>query len=206
MTSNQLLTATEALRFAVDFAQTDIEAVDVAEVERQIENLLNLPHYLDPRAGWAKVPKLGKAALQEMQASLSEFLANLTGIGTDEVTVSLTFWAVRSLKEGADQMARAKRDATAYEPRVDVLVHGQPRDWLLYRVIRLLEQVGAQNLKTCPAPECGRLFLKVTRKEFCSARCQSRIYMRGYRQQGKTAAHGEATKRRSADGKASRTR
>ena len=40
---------------------------------------------------------------------------------------------------------------------------------------------GRGALDICPAPECGKAFVRVTRKRFCSQKCQSRIYMRALR-------------------------
>ena len=81
------------------------------------------------------------------------------------------------------------------------------RDRFLHRVIRLLEGVTATQLQVCQAPQagsedpCGRVFLKLTRKEFCSARCQSRAYMRKLRNpethfKAKGARHGKTTRAR----------
>ena len=84
------------------------------------------------------------------------------------------------------------------------------RDAYVYRLIRLLEDAGVERLRVCQAPDrtredgiCGRFFLKVTQKKFCSARCQSRVYMRTKRERDKTeyaklegARHGQATRTR----------
>lgn len=58
-----------------------------------------------------------------------------------------------------------------------------PREVILYRLIRLLESsVNTKRLMICP--ECRRIFLKVKRQRYCSARCASRAYMRKYRASG----------------------
>lgn len=48
-----------------------------------------------------------------------------------------------------------------------------------------VEKVGLKKLQVCQAPRagrddaiCGRLFLKVTRKEYCSSQCQKRTWAR----------------------------
>jgi hypothetical protein len=67
--------------------------------------------------------------------------------------------------------------------RVTFAVHGEPVDVYLYQLVQLLRDVGVDRLALCPAhlprstKRCGRLFVKVTKKHFCSARCQSRAYM-----------------------------
>lgn len=58
---------------------------------------------------------------------------------------------------------------------------GTPVAMLLYKVFRLLDDVGPNRLRNCPAEDCGRAFVKITRKEYCSTRCQKKIYMRNYR-------------------------
>jgi hypothetical protein len=67
--------------------------------------------------------------------------------------------------------------------RLNLFVLGTPVDRLQYETMRLLETVGAEKVLACP--ECGRLFLKVTKKRFCSTKCQSRVYMRAYRERNK---------------------
>ena len=61
------------------------------------------------------------------------------------------------------------------------MVDGPLRDRFRFSVLRILNTVGVDKLAICPAPDCGRLFVRVTRKEYCSTRCQSRLYMRKYR-------------------------
>jgi hypothetical protein len=80
------------------------------------------------------------------------------------------------------------------------------RDRFIHRLVYLLETVGRDKIHTCkalrPKPDdgiCGRVFLKVTRKEYCSVQCQSRMNMRNYRQRNtrrKGARHGKATRTR----------
>jgi len=77
--------------------------------------------------------------------------------------VVLSFWCVRQ------------------RGRVRVFPLGNPVYLVVYEVARVLEAVGFEKLKACP--ECKRLFVKVTKKRFCSTRCQSRAYMREYRKE-----------------------
>ncbi len=78
------------------------------------------------------------------------------------------------------------------------------RDRFLYRLVRLLEHVGVEKLSRCEAPRawakndgerCGRVFLRVTSKAFCSQKCQSRTYMRGYIPRG-AIDHGKSARTR----------
>lgn len=83
-------------------------------------------------------------------------------------------------------------DVKRVKKRVVVARGGQTRDLYLYALLRIVEQVGVDKVLACPAPKprsdepCGRLFLKVTRKECCSSRCQSRRLMRDVRQAERT--------------------
>jgi hypothetical protein len=70
------------------------------------------------------------------------------------------------------------------------LAHAYP-----HYVLRLLEQVGLDPLHTCPAKRgrgrgspCGRVFIKLRRKTFCSATCQARQYARVQRRATAKAA------------------
>ena len=59
-------------------------------------------------------------------------------------------------------------------------VNGSPRDVLLYQVATLIAMVGEDRLRFCPAPDCGRTFVKVGRREYCSGRCQRRVFVSTY--------------------------
>ena len=63
---------------------------------------------------------------------------------------------------------------------VSLLVDGEPRDVLLYQIGSLLTLIGIERLKVCSAPDCRRPFLKVGRREYCSTRCQRRVFLRDY--------------------------
>ncbi len=72
--------------------------------------------------------------------------------------------------------------------RVVVARSGTPRDLFLYALVQAVQTVGLETLRVCRAADrrvaggvCGRLFLRVTNKEHCSTRCQSREYMRNTR-------------------------
>lgn len=56
-------------------------------------------------------------------------------------------------------------------------VRGPLRDVLLFKAMELLTEGGFDRVLQC---ECGRLFAKNGRREYCSARCQKRVYMRTY--------------------------
>jgi hypothetical protein len=57
---------------------------------------------------------------------------------------------------------------------------GTPRNVLLFQVTTFLEHVGEDRLSICPAPDCGKVFVKIGRREKCSNRCQRRVYAASY--------------------------
>jgi hypothetical protein len=68
--------------------------------------------------------------------------------------------------------------------RVHAYVGRGPRaviNRLLYLAYALVQDVGPERIRICQRQKCGRLFVKTTRKAFCSTNCQSRDYMRAYR-------------------------
>ena len=84
------------------------------------------------------------------------------------------------------------------------IVDGSPEDVLLFQLAALVQAVGFASLLEC---DCGKPFVKVGRRKFCSTRCQKRVFMRGQRAEERASdqRHIEAIRRRrSVDGKATR--
>jgi hypothetical protein len=82
---------------------------------------------------------------------------------------------------------------------VSLLVGGAPRDALLYLVATLLNTVGVEKLRLCPAPDCNHAFVKIGRREYCSERCQRRVFLSTY-----DPLAARARRKESRDGKAPR--
>lgn len=80
----------------------------------------------------------------------------------------------------------AKRGA-----RVVMTVDGAAVDVLTFQIINLLQAASVERLQYC---DCGRLFFRIGRQEFCSERCQNRSYMRRRRQTEKAGARGKAAR------------
>jgi hypothetical protein len=59
-----------------------------------------------------------------------------------------------------------------------ILVGGPASDVFWFQFMNALRMVGLDRIMRCAAPDCDRLFVKVGRREYCSTRCQKRIYMR----------------------------
>ena len=180
------LTPVQALRFAIDFAHAD----DVSGASEQVRRFVVTPDA--PIQDWT--PQSAEA-LQALQATIRALLYKLVDQGFAVVERNVKTLLVRA--------GQPRRPAANYQPAtVDQVIDVSPiADRFLNRVIRSLEDVGLENLQVCQAPlagsddaTCGRLFLKVTNKEFCSTRCQARTYMRGYIPKG--SRHGKKTRTR----------
>jgi hypothetical protein len=89
--------------------------------------------------------------------------------------------AVVELRIGFSSSASISPSAGGGQAHYNLDVDGSLRDKVVYRLMSLLAETGLDRLLSCPASGCGRLFLKLTRKEFCSSRCQSRSYMQRFR-------------------------
>jgi CGNR zinc finger len=164
MAPNPLQEPIDALRFLVEFAQTDLGRMTprpLVALERRVQDFV---HRESPPADLAgpTLHRIGLGVLQERALPILADIAKERPL-TFANDLVLTFWVFR--------------DRTG----IRVEVGGSDLDRFLYQIIRVLEAVGVDRLKSCP--ECDRLFIKVTKKKFCSTRCQSRAYMRGYREE-----------------------
>jgi hypothetical protein len=189
-TSGRAKTAEDYLRFAVTFAQmplATLRARHLATVERDVQRLLY-------RTEWGRYVRPGELkleVLQDLQRQAARLLCSFAEPRATRFTVAgdlhLSFWAIR-------------RD----DGRVWLAVLGSPQDRFRYQLVRLLGEVDTRKLLLCtarkPRPEtgvCGRLFFKVTRKEYCSTTCQTRMYMRGWRaEERKGSRRGKTTRKR----------
>jgi CGNR zinc finger len=192
-TSNQLRPdrPLEAVQFAIDFAQMNLVRGELTEISDRVRRFLVGVRDL---VGGNALPR------EELVVTQRDALALLRGVVLDGVAradLQLQMFLVRpGVLPGRGQAPTFRNNSP-----VLATAGGSTRDRFLYRLIRLLEQFGVEKLQACAAPECGRLFLKVTRKEFCSARCQSRVYMRQRRQDEReqankrTARHGKTRKK-----------
>jgi hypothetical protein len=120
-----------------------------------------LPRSQPLTAVWA----MDAAGLDALRLELRAFLRFLAGGGRTvwpDITVTLSPVGVAS---GAVKWA----------------VDGATRDVLLYQTKTCLDRInGFERLRLCPAPDCGRVYLKIGRRENCSTRCQQRLYQRSY--------------------------
>ena len=199
MPKKALQTRVGELQLLVDFAQMDLATTTKTTRRSMLRRLTRLLYPERPRGRAASafgkvaaeagmvavctgrtarlVDALTDAALPSLQDELLHVLTQVAGDqGIASVDLALTFtsiWAAPVRGPGWNVMA----------------LDASTRDLLLYRLMMLIEVLGAQKLGICRSPfkngegddiECGRLFVKVTRKRYCSATCQRRIYMQGY--------------------------
>lgn len=186
MTRNQLQagTATEALQFIVEFAQADLLSLGVNEYLRTVKQLQT---FID--RGRNTQGFVGPPSIKELSAELPYHQERAFEVIQNVVThehflvagdLVLTFWAVRQ------------------DGRVRLAVGGSHVDRMLFECARLLEQAGTGKIKKCPASNCRRIFVKVTKKDYCSTRCQSRTYMQKRRaeERAEKEIHGKKTRTR----------
>jgi hypothetical protein len=64
---------------------------------------------------------------------------------------------------------------------------GPLRDLLWFQLLFLTRTSGFDRLLRC---DCGKMFVKVGRREFCSERCQKRVYKRNERAEAKRGTRG----------------
>ena len=55
-------------------------------------------------------------------------------------------------------------------------VRGRSRDVFFEVLFGLLAQEPADQIRLCPRPECGRMFYRIRRQEYCSRRCVNKAY------------------------------
>ncbi len=181
-----LLGRQDALQFVVKFVQMDLARINptqLKDVEQRVRQLIAMT--VDPpdihdwaSDGWRGEPPVRKAVLLRLHADAKSWFTGIVMSGHARVELRLKFstaWAPSQ---------RPSRQGRARSVPVWIVVNGSPRDRFLYRVIRLVNELGVGKLRACPEYDkgkCDRFFVKVTRKEFCSARCQSRAYMREHR-------------------------
>jgi hypothetical protein len=129
--------------------------------------------------------------LQQLQGRLRTFLRGVVGL-TDAEEGLVPEVTIGRLTFGVTPVRRSS---------VVVTVDGAAGDVVLFQLVQLLQATGAGRLRRCAAADCSKVFAKTGRREFCSAVCQSRIYMRALRQRergrnSRRRQHGKTTRKR----------
>jgi len=119
----------------------------------------------------------------ELQAELQAFLRFLTGGADTDFTGDWRFSVEIILLKYPDSPPRPgarKRAPGKNVPGLHMLIDTSLRNYLLYQVATSLARIGIDRLRRCPAPDCGRTFVKIGRREYCSERCQRRVFVSTY--------------------------
>jgi predicted RNA-binding Zn ribbon-like protein len=205
MPTNQLQADLTKLRRLVDFAEGATTVMPVVLVESG-QGLVTIGSSALQKAAAMSAPQI-EALRQELRDTLRR-LADGDSVTMQPVTAELTLFKTPP----KTKPSRRTRAAAAGRARfVSGSVDGRPRDVFIWLAQRLLLTIGVERLHRCPAPDCGKAFLTVTQKRFCSTRCQARVYMRARRAaEQHAAAEAQLTLQRrrkgTQDGKTTRTR
>jgi CGNR zinc finger len=190
MTPNQLQQELAGLQKLVAFAEGDSDLFPVL--------LLKTGRGLITTASSAntRLLTLSPRQIAVLQTELRAFMRDLAHTGQAHTIAPYTVGFMVAT-HAPDPPARGPRRV---RQAASLLVDGDPRDVLWYQTEKVLTAVGLERLRLCPAPECGRAFVRVTQKRFCSTRCQTRIYMRERRAKDKAEEerflHGTKTRTR----------
>jgi predicted RNA-binding Zn ribbon-like protein len=162
---NQLQQDLLKLRQLVDFAESDSMTFPAMLVETP-HGLVTLGR--DSRQGLITVADL-TAVREELRTVLRKLAAG-------------EFAQVQAPKVNFNLYAHPASYRTGDKRQfVSSTIDGSPRDCVMSLAVRLLTTTAVHRLRRCAAPDCGRVFVKATVKDFCSTRCQSRTYMREMR-------------------------
>jgi hypothetical protein len=127
------------------------------------------------------------AEVEAVQLQLRAFLRALAG--ATPITLEPFTPTLHVFREGA---------------KVRVAVSGNPRDVTLYLAAAIAQEAGIDKLLRCGKAECGKVFVKIGRREFCSSECQRTKYLSTY---DSSAARARRTRKKGArHGKTKRTR
>ena len=190
-------TAVDRLRFAIDFAETNLDhfrAWEWSKLRADIEGFLYgvkgqpMPQFGALVISQALEPPFPadcpEDKLRELQSDVRSFLRGIApgpGIeseGGPPFTISQEWQPM--LMGGQHLVLRASASL---------------RDAVLFLLALLLAHNGLQNMRRCPATGCGRLFWKVRRQLYCSRTCVNRENMRTWtRRKREQAGHRAATK------------
>lgn len=141
-----------------------------------------------------QVAQLTQPEIFRLQLELQYFLRAVpTGSARMIMPKHVTVTIVTHPPDTPPKRGRARQHARA----ASMLIDGAPRDVLFEQTTLVLLNSALEPLQICPG--CGKAFVKVTQKRFCSTRCQTRIYKRKKRAEERAEreqfTHGKATTR-----------
>jgi hypothetical protein len=181
-TTNSLPTHLEALQRLVAFAESKDPTIPVL--------ILKSGDGLATASSTSRV-QIAKMTLGQIDVLRAEYRTFLRDAAAGNARMGAPMHIALTVVTHAPDAAR--RGQAQQEPRgASIIIDGNPRDILFEQTHRVIANVAIETLKTCQG--CDTLFVKVTKKEYCSTRCQSRLYMR--KQRAKERAEREALTRR----------
>jgi predicted nucleic acid-binding Zn ribbon protein len=167
MTTNSLQNNLKALQRLVAFAEGETTTFPVLLL-RAGDGLVSASS-----DALKRVAVLTPRQIEVLQAELRLFLRGAAGGNARMIApMHITLTVVTHAPDTPPKGRRARRSPRA----ASLVIDGAPRDVLFDQTNRVLPSVALEALQLCPA--CGKAFVKVTQKRFCSTKCQSRIYMR----------------------------
>jgi hypothetical protein len=168
-----------ALRSIIAFAEADVPipartARKVRGARRDLLNLMAAGDALPGGAPLTAIANMNVVGLEQLRLRLRAFLRYLAG--KDDA------WPLPG--EPADmkiQSTPVRVTSGAIKWHIQPALGGTEGDVLIHQTKSLLDRLGGlDRLRLCPAPDCGRVYLKIGRRENCSTRCQQRLYQRSY--------------------------
>src|SRR5262245_54085267 len=161
-----------ALRSIIAFAEANvpIPARKVRGARRDLLNLMAAGDALPRGAPLTAIANMNAGGLEQLRLCLRALLRFLAG--NDDT------WPLHG--ESADLKIRLTPVRVA-SGAIKWAIDGDVGDVFIAQTKSLLDRLGGlDRLRLCPAPDCGRVYLKIGRQENCSTRCQQRLYQRSY--------------------------
>jgi hypothetical protein len=168
--TNSLQDSRTALQQLVAFAEGDTAAFPVL-VLKTGEGLV-----VPSGNALKQVAAMTPRAIEVLQMELRAFLRAAAVDSASLQPIRIKLIVGKQLPDTAPHGRRARRARRAVR---SLLIDAEPRDLIFDQTIRVLVNAELDALQVCPG--CGKAFVIVTRKRFCSTPCQSRLYMRQLR-------------------------
>jgi hypothetical protein len=173
------ITSGERLQIAIDFARMDLDTLrpgDWLNIRDDLATFLGCKewhHYQYPAMGWITTGpdvhpnEFAENDLRALQAEVRRVLQGLVSgdiLGAPSVEIRGLFGLLRSAS-GAEQM---------------LIAYGPTRDMFLITLLHLLNQEPLDRIRGCP--ECGAIFYRIAKQQYCSRPCTNRANIRNWRQ------------------------
>lgn len=170
----------ELLSRLVAFAATPLEQLSHA-ARATLRDLLTRGPWVMLKIDLRRGLELPKSELEAFHSELRERLERIVAVrdSPDGMMPSLKLPSLQFFPLPAPGVGSVS------DSEAQIGVMGTQRDCLWLQTLTLLPAAGIGRLKRC---ECGRVFAKTGRREYCSPRCQRRVYMRARRADERTQA------------------